>query len=44
VPSVRVTVEREEVIPGEQDVGAEVLGFSHGTADGRVVGVLRLDL
>jgi hypothetical protein len=37
-------VQREEVIPGEHDVGAEIFGFVHRIPDGGVVGMLLLKL
>ena len=44
VPAVRVAVQREEVVPVEDDVHAEVLAGADGVADRRVEGVLGLDL
>src|SRR6185437_5000249 len=44
VQPVRLAGEREEVVPVEQDVHAEVLGLGDGAADAAVVGVLRLEL
>ena len=44
VLAVRVAVEREEVVPVEDDVDAEVLGAPHRVADLGVVGVLGLEL
>jgi hypothetical protein len=44
VRTVRVAVQGEEVVPGEQDVGAELLGLRARPTDVGVLGVLRLQL
>jgi hypothetical protein len=44
VLSIRWAVEREEVVPVEDDVGTGLLGFGYGSSDIAVVGVLRLEL
>ena len=44
VLTVRITIQGIEVIPVEDDVGAELLRFSGGAADLLVGGVLRLQL
>ena len=44
VGAVGVAVQGKEVVPGEEHVGADLLGLRAGTADRGVVRVLRLEL
>jgi hypothetical protein len=42
VGAVRIAVQREEVVPVEGDVNADVFAAADGVSDGAVVSVLRL--